>query len=159
MVATVSPVSRDFQDGTVERWLAAGARRHEIILSRLMTQFLVLSMAAALVLVYMIIFQAPPEKFLNVEIMPLVFLQGLQGITQGLAIGSISVDKITAKLFAFSSILLAFLHGEFDTRILKQSQRGYFFCRQRRCNPLHNRSLKPCKRKKIRAIRLTEAIS
>lgn len=116
----VSLVSRDFLDGTVERWLSAGAKRHEIILSRLIIQFLVMLMQVVSMLAFIILVQFCFGELVNVgQLTAPAFLQGLQGITQGLAICSWCVDKPIAMDLPWLSFLTAcYMSGESAPRIL-----------------------------------------
>lgn len=111
MIPSAILLMRDFENGVSERWRAAGVTPGEIIVSRLISQFFV--MVIQLLLLYVVMVRCligyNPFKIIGVSVWTVVLLQGLQGVTLGLFIGSVCRDEIRAVVI--SVVTSVVIHG------------------------------------------------
>lgn len=109
MVPAALLISRDSRVGIIERWLVAGANSKEVFVSRLASQFCVMLIQITSVLAFWYAFMAGAFEALRAAVVPLVFLQGLQALSQGLVFGSLFTNPLAVVTYTAIASLFAFL--------------------------------------------------
>ncbi|XP_022701989.1 ABC transporter G family member 20-like isoform X5 [Varroa jacobsoni] len=100
---TAISIIMETREGTMERCWVAGVRPFEVVVSHVYSQFCVMVVQVALLLLFIfLVFQIPLEGSLLLVIL-LTLLQGLSGMTYGLVISSICGDEQSAMMLALGT--------------------------------------------------------
>ena len=103
-------IIQEIREGTMERCRVAGVRPSEVVVAHVISQFGVMCVQVALQLVVISLFGIPLEGSLILVIL-LTLLQGLSGMTYGLAISSTCATEQSALMMAlgtfFPSLMLS----------------------------------------------------
>ena len=105
MALTAVSTTREAREGTMERCLVAGVNPIEVITSHMLSQSFVMALQVTLVLlVVLVVFKIPSQGSLYL-VVGLTLMQGLSGMSYGLAISSICSDEQTAMFLALATFI------------------------------------------------------
>lgn len=105
MALTAVSTTREAREGTMERCLVTGVKSFEVISSHVFSQIFVMTLQVTFVLLVVLVgFQIPSQGSLYL-VAGLTLLQGLSGMSYGLAISSICTDEQTAIFLALATFI------------------------------------------------------